>query len=155
MQTAPARPSICLCLLHVPSSHRVLDFRTLLNQTINKHACPLTVDNIPRLGSSQGAAPGTSKAESAAATTAATATTTAPTVTTAVFNAGIMACARAGQLGEGMRLLREMWEQEVSRDVQTYNTAMALCKAAGEWTRAVRFVPFRSKGVHRGVDGGR
>eukprot|EP00903_Cladosiphon_okamuranus_P011015 g10404.t1 len=61
----------------------------------------------------------------------------ATTATTAVFNAGIMACARAGQLEEGMRLLREMWERGVSRDVQTYNTAMALCKATGEWTRAV------------------
>ncbi|CAN0288778.1 unnamed protein product, partial [Ectocarpus sp. 12 AP-2014] len=58
-------------------------------------------------------------------------------VTTAVFNAGIMACARAGQLEEGMFLLREMWAREISRDVQTYNTAMALCKSAGEWTRAV------------------
>lgn len=64
-------------------------------------------------------------------------------VTTAVFNAGIMACARAVQLEEGMFLLREMWAREVPRDVQTYNTAMALCKSAGEWTRAVGFVPCR------------
>lgn len=58
-------------------------------------------------------------------------------VTTAVFNAGIMACARAGELEEGMCLLREMWGRDVPRDVQTYNTAIALCKQVGEWTRAV------------------
>lgn len=38
---------------------------------------------------------------------------------------------------EGMALLRMMWDKEVARDLQTYNTAMALCKTAGEWTRAV------------------
>ncbi|CAM9526064.1 unnamed protein product, partial [Hapterophycus canaliculatus] len=48
-----------------------------------------------------------------------------------------MACARTGQVEEGMYLLREMWARDVGRDLQTYNTAMALCKAAGEWTRAV------------------